>query len=398
MAKEKTRIAFVTWAPRVSGIEVALCALLENIDYERFDVSVLFTTNENYDGSSVLPRLDPRARVYVADRTERVSFRRRYLFNWVRRVGGFLRWKVKGPFEPLGAFMFDGEAKLYARYIRRNLGPDASVDTVVLYHPFSTEEAVRVFDRRRFLLVYHCGDRERIYHQEMGFAAADRVVSVGRRVADDIRSWYPECRDKVVVAENLTDVRNVLEMAEAPLPVAFEPGVVHVVTCARLNVLKGIDLALDAMAILVAEGVTNFRYHVIGWDRDAPIYEAQLKRLRLEPYVTLHGHTSNPYPMMKRADVYLQPSRREALGLTISEALLLGRPVVATRSQGAVDQLGEPGVKGVLCDVSAQAIASALKPLIADAGARAALRNDGYRARCETANRERIARFESLCS
>ena len=100
---------------------------------------------------------------------------------------------------------------------------------------------------------------------------------------------------------------------------------------------------------------------------------------------------------MRRADVYLQPSLKEALGLTISEALLLGCPVVSTRTAGGVDQLSEPGVKGVLCDVSAEGIATALRPLLADPAAREALRNWDDQARCEELNRRRIARFESLC-
>ena len=399
---KKKRLAFVTWAPRVSGIEVALCAMLENIDYDRYDVTVLFTTNESYhkdhESTSVLSRLDPRAHVYVADRTQCVSFKRRYRFNLLRRVGGRLYWHLKAPLaRKIGAWLLDAEADLYGRYVRRCLGPAADVDTVVLYHPFATEEGVRVFNYKRFVLVYHCGGQEHVHHQELGFEAADKILSVGRRVADDIRAWFPQYAAKVDVAENLIDVSHVLAMAQEPPSIAFAPdGVLHVVTCARLDFRKGIDLALDAMAKLVADGVTNFHYHVIGWDMDAAKYEAQLKRLRLEPYVTLHGHNPNPYPMMKRADVYLQPSKEEAFGITIAEALLLGCPVVSTRSQGGTDLLSEPGVKGILCDISADAIAAALKPLLADAAARDALRNGDYRERCEAANRERLARFLSF--
>ena len=393
---KKTKVAFVTWAPRISGIEVALCAILENIDYDRFDVSVLFTSNEDYEGSSIIPRLDSRAHVYVADRTARVTFKRRYRFNLLRRVGGFLRWHVKGPFESLGAFLYDGEAKLYARYIRKNLGAAADVDTVVLYHPFSSEEAVRAFTRKRFLLVYHCGDREKIYHQEMGFAAADKVLSVGCSVACDIRRWYPKYEDKVVVAENLTDIPNVLKLSQEAPATVFSHDVVNIVSCIRLNPLKGVDLALEAVAKLVAGGLTNIHYHVIGWDLSEPEYRALVAKLGLERYVTLYGHQPNPYPLMKQADVYLQPSRNEALGLTVSEALLLGRPVVSTRTKGGLDQLSAPGVKGVLCDISSDAIAAALKPLVVDPVARAALRNDDYLAVCSAANKRRIDHLEEL--
>ena len=396
----KTRLVFFLAHPRVSGIEVALCALLDNFDYTRFDVTVVFTTAADYEGSSILGRLDSRARIVVADRTTCVTFSRRYRWNVLRRIGGFLFWHLAGPFRPLGRLIYDAEVRLYAGYIRREMDV-TDFDTVVLYHPWATEVAVQTFRWKRFLLVYHCGDRENIFRQELGFAAADCILSVGRRVADDIRRWWPEYAEKVAVVENLVDVQHVLARAEEPLDgtdaAAFDPGFVHVVTCARLSPLKGIDLGLKAVALLAHEGAPAFRWHVIGWDREESVYREQARRLGIEGLVVFHGHRPNPYPLMRRADVYLQPSLKEALGLTISEALLLGCPVVSTRTAGGIDQLSEPGVKGVLCDVSAGGIAAALRPLLADPAAREALRNWDDQARCEELNRRRIARFESLC-
>ena len=397
----KTRLAIVAYHARAAGVGNALCALVARLDYARFDVTVLFSTDEDYEGSSILDRLDPRARVIVADRTRCVTFRRRHRWNLLRRVGGFLWRRLPRPLRPLGRALYDVEARLYARYIRRELGPAAVCDVVVAYDTKAAEEAVRAFSCRRFLLVYHCGEKECVYHQELGLAAADCILSVGRHVADDIRRWWPEYAEKVAVAENLVDVQHVLARAEEPLDgtdaAAFEPGFVHVVTCARLSPLKGIDLGLKAVALLAHEGAPAFRWHVIGWDWEESVYREQARRLGIEGLVVFHGHRPNPYPLMRRADVYLQPSLKEALGLTISEALLLGCPVVSTRTAGGIDQLSEPGVKGVLCDVSAEGIAAALRPLLADPAAREALRNRDDQARCEELNRRRITRFESLC-
>ena len=46
----KTQLVFFLAHPRVSGIEVALGALLDNFDYTRVDVTVGFTTAADYEG------------------------------------------------------------------------------------------------------------------------------------------------------------------------------------------------------------------------------------------------------------------------------------------------------------------------------------------------------------
>ena len=45
----------------------------------------------------------------------------------------------------------------------------------------------------------------------------------------------------------------------------------------------------------------------------------------------------------------MQPSRYESFGITILEAMLLGRPVVSTNTLGA-QELIRDGVDGTLCD------------------------------------------------
>lgn len=54
-------------------------------------------------------------------------------------------------------------------------------------------------------------------------------------------------------------------------------------------------------------------------------------------------------------------------------------------------------MKGVLCDVSAEGIAAALRPLLAAPAAREALRNRDVHERCEELNRRRMDCFASLC-
>ncbi len=68
-------------------------------------------------------------------------------------------------------------------------------------------------------------------------------------------------------------------------------------------------------------------------------------------------------------DVFVMPSKEEGLGTACIEAMLAGRPVVATRAGG----LGELAIDGAFRPVppgDAAALAAELEPLLTDAGAR----------------------------
>ena len=60
-----------------------------------------------------------------------------------------------------------------------------------------------------------------------------------------------------------------------------------------------------------------------------------VKELKVEPYVRLVGMKNNPYPYIRKADLYVQPSRFESFGLTIMEAIILGKTVISTNTSGA---------------------------------------------------------------
>ena len=67
----------------------------------------------------------------------------------------------------------------------------------------------------------------------------------------------------------------------------------------------------------------------------------------------------NPYPYIRMADIYVQPSRAEAYGLTIIEALVLGKYVVSTDTDGARELLAG-STCGQLCDIHPDALAQAV--------------------------------------
>lgn len=138
-----------------------------------------------------------------------------------------------------------------------------------------------------------------------------------------------------------------------------------IVTVARLNARhKGQDLCLEAARILKSKGY-RFRWFFVGDGPDRCFLERQAQNLNVEDKIRFVGMQANPYPYMKAADVYVQSSRFEGFGLTVTEAKILGCAIVCTDFPTAFSQL-EDGKDGLIVEMAAQSMADGIERLLTD--------------------------------
>ncbi len=137
-----------------------------------------------------------------------------------------------------------------------------------------------------------------------------------------------------------------------------------IVAVARLHPQKGLDVLLDAMPH-VAECSPAARLVVVGeGPLEAELHD-QARRLGVTDRVTF-APPVNPADEMAAADVVVIPSRWESGPLVLTEALALGRPVVAT-PVGMVTDVVAHGETGWLVPVGDHtALADALVEAITD--------------------------------
>lgn len=102
---------------------------------------------------------------------------------------------------------------------------------------------------------------------------------------------------------------------------------------------KGISLALKALAIVASEQI-DFHYIVAGGGPEVEAMKVLANRLGIADKVTFHpGYSGAAYiEVLQASEVYLLPSFRETMGMTLVEAILAGcYPVVADISaQGEI--------------------------------------------------------------
>ena len=160
---------------------------------------------------------------------------------------------------------------------------------------------------------------------------------------------------------------------------ALPPDAPLLLAIARLAPQKGLDVAIRALADLRARGHRAVLV-VLGEGRERSRLTALAAELGIADAVFLPGREGDVGAWLRRADVLVHPARWEGFGLAILEAMLVGRPVVATRVS-AIPELVVDGETGVLvAPDDASAFADAVASLLVDP-ARAAAMGERGRAR-----------------
>jgi glycosyltransferase involved in cell wall biosynthesis len=145
-----------------------------------------------------------------------------------------------------------------------------------------------------------------------------------------------------------------------------------IVTAARINPDKGLDVLLEALKLAklrhpdllaVVYGETQR-----GYEEHLDELLARRAELGLEHSIRFAGFVAQPQKEWASARCYVQPARdrTEIMPLAVLEAMAMGLPVVATRV-GGLPELVEDGVTGLLVEPERpEALAEALVRVLGD--------------------------------
>ena len=120
----------------------------------------------------------------------------------------------------------------------------------------------------------------------------------------------------------------------------------HLVAAGRLTYEKGFDLLLAAMPKVIA-AFPNAQLTILGEGTLQAALSEQGRELGLAGSVSFVGFQQNPWPYLCHAQLFVLPSRREAFGNALLEALALETQAVAADCPGAIREIyaGNPAVE-----------------------------------------------------
>ena len=352
------RIIFVTNALWIGGIETALINLLNHFDYNEYDVTLLVLHAE----LDMLGQINPNCRVLIVDRDETYSFKKSYQYSRLYHLTEeaihpstlhkMMMWIIPG--------IKWIENRLYIHYVR-NFMQNEKFDTAIIYSDAVAEIAIRAIKADKYLMFYHHGAMRHVYHDKIAYKKCEKIIAVSQNQAEKLKKFVSQYAEKIVIIPNLTDVEAIQDKGKLPCEDVFEKSKINIVSVGRVCHEKGMDLAVNACARLVEDGIRNIQWWIVGDGPTMKELQSLVLRLNIENYVKLVGMKSNPYPYIAQANLYVQPSRVESFGLTIVEALILGCTVLSTNTDGAREILGE---SGNLCEISVSGLTEKCEELI----------------------------------
>ena len=197
----------------------------------------------------------------------------------------------------------------------------------------------------------------------------DYIVSISQECTDAFVKIYPSLKEKIILVENIRAPKFINKMANEECEDMLDSDDIKLLTVGRLCYPKAIDNAIKAMKVLRDKDVNNVKWYVVGYGPDEAILKELIKENKLEDRFFLLGKKTNPYPYMKKCDIYIQPSRYEGKAVTVLEAQMLGKPVLITNYPTAKSQLRH-NVDGYITDLSVDGIVKGIEKLINDVNLR----------------------------
>ena len=359
----KKKILFAYNAMCIGGSTTSLLSILNRLDYSKYDVDLLLNMNfgELLDMIPKSVNLLPPALKYTDRKVEYIHRLLSPRFMWhfmksrrIARKSGvpihaaqYRDWKdiefhrqIDKEYDVAIAFLEGDRCKFVARHIKAH----------------------------RKLAWVHTNLKDGKYDSKYDrdtMCVFDRVVLVSDDCMRDFDEMFPEIKDRTLVVENILVSEYIRSRAETGEPFSVDDSKLNLITVCRISFSsKGLDRAVEAMARLKSDGMTeNLKWYIIGDGRDMQSLREMIKAAGLEDNIIILGMQKNPYPFLKPMSAFFLPSRFEGKPMAVTEAFMMGLPVLATEYSSAHEQIRH-GLDGYITENSTDGIYAGLKYII----------------------------------
>lgn len=355
--KDKIKVLFRHRSMEMGGVEKVLLSILNNLDKDKFDMTVCLNINQGELRDEFPPHV---RKVYLTDGKEDLSK------NPVIQKIQLAKRKLKLQ-----------KAHKTPEIADRILNDIYDVEIAMTYAGFAS------------VLNSTNKDSKKIgwFHSEINvpklqplvpdilkhFPLFDHMVYCSHKIKDMMHQYYPDLQyppESVII--NAIPIKEIRKKAEERLE-SFPESPVFV-SIGRLHTRKGFHKLIDAHKRLIDEGL-HHTILIVGDGEEMGNLKNQIKNNCVEETFILVGNKLNPYPYIKNADYFILPSESEAWPLVIAEALILQKPIIATKT-GDIPAMIKDKKTGYLINYEVDEMYQSMKKFLTEPGFIAGIRDN----------------------
>ncbi len=327
------------------GAEGVLENIVSNLDKTKFDLHVVSETDNEFRTQRVKENSRHHSFIHKnlkGSKIREIINKIIIKFSLVAPESVVRRLLIRGRYDIEVAFCEGYSTKIIGNSKAKHTKKVAWVHTDVLNNPWSET-------------IFGSAENERKCYENF-----DAIICVSETIRDSFAKKYG-MEEKLHVIYNLIDDRKTLEQAKQPLE--FEiTGRPFWVLAGSFRKVKGYDRMVEVCAKLRDEGY-EFSVVIMGIGYERKDIEVIVEKYNLYDRITLLDYQANPHNFMANADLFVCSSYAEGYSTVVSEAVLLGLPIVTTDCSGMREIFGDNQC-GIICENSQDGLYSALKEVL----------------------------------
>lgn len=172
----------------------------------------------------------------------------------------------------------------------------------------------------------------------------------------------------VGVLYNTIETDEIVEKSKDPIDdIQFFKDCYNICSVGKITQVKGFDRLAKVHKRLLDDGIKNHIY-ILGIGEDRAKLESYLAENDLIDTFTFMGYKTNPYKYVRNCDLYVCSSHSEGFSTSVTEALIVGTPVVTTLCSGMQEMLGENNEYGIVTDNNEDTLYAGVKRILTEEG------------------------------
>lgn len=317
---KKKKILFTAYSLDLGGIETSLINLLNNINYNNYDVTLIL---EHKQG--IFLDVAPKEVKIIEYKLSTNKF---VLLRKIKNRIKLILWKMK----LFHKYDFSCSFATYS-IPGSHLARAASLNNTLWMHAnYYVDYGKNEEKLKNFL-------------NSVSATEFKRLVFVSHENLVDVTSHYNGILEKSIVCNNFINGDEIIEKSKEPI--SWHRGD----TPLLINVgrheehQKKLSRIISASARLIKEGY-KFQILLLGDGPNHNTYKEMVKKLQLEEYILFLGRKKNPFPYYKIADATILSSEYEGYPVVFLESMVMNIPLISTKVSDYKDLENKFGIFG----------------------------------------------------